>query len=67
MQLFLKNIKYFSKIYNTLAKIGQISTIWGFGMLRYGFEILGASLGSELHVCRNLGLDRMVEGVMGEL
>jgi len=34
-------------------------------MLRYGLEILGASLGPELHVCRKLDLDRMVEEVMG--
>ena len=36
-------------------------------MLRYGLEILRASLGPELHVCRNLDLDRMMEEVMGEL
>ena len=36
-------------------------------MLRYGLEILRAYLGSELHVCRNLGLDRMMEEVMREL
>jgi len=36
-------------------------------MLRYGLEILRASLGPELHVCRNLELDRMLGEVMGEL
>ncbi len=36
-------------------------------MLRYGLEILRASLGSELHVCRQLDLERTVEEVMGDL
>jgi len=36
-------------------------------MLRDGLEILGDSLGSELHVCRQLDLDRMRGEVMGEL
>jgi len=35
-------------------------------MLRYGFEILGASLGPELHVCRKREWDRMVEEVSHE-
>ena len=36
-------------------------------MLRYGLEILRASLGPELHVCRQRDWDRMVEEVMREL
>ncbi len=64
--MFLKNIKCFSKISNTWAKRGQISTIGGCGMLRYGFEILWASLGLELHVCRKREWDRMVEEVSHE-
>jgi len=33
----------------------------------YRLEIIRASLGPELHVCRNLDLDRIMEEVMGEL
>ena len=36
-------------------------------MLRDGLEILRASLGSELHVCRKRDLGRMTGEVMGEL
>jgi len=36
-------------------------------MLGDGLEILRASLGPELHDCRNLDLDRMVKEVMREL
>ncbi len=41
--------------------------IRGLGVGRYGLEILRVSLGSELHVCRQLDVDRMVEEVMREL
>ena len=36
-------------------------------MLRDGLEIIRASLGPELHVCRKLAWDRMVAEVVGEL
>jgi len=35
-------------------------------MLRYGLEILGVSLGPELHVCRQPDVDRTVEEMIAD-